>query len=82
MVGFVEDAKKMIASKVKLPEGYRLSFGGEFENQQRAAARLGIVTPIALVLIFILLFSSFRSVRQALLVLSNIPFANKLSSCG
>ena len=75
LVGFVEDAKKMIASKVKLPEGYRLSFGGEFENQQRAAARLGIVTPIALLLIFILLFSSFRSVRQALLVLSNIPFA-------
>lgn len=75
LVGFVDDAKKMIASKVKLPEGYRLSFGGEFENQQRAAARLGIVTPIALLLIFILLFSSFRSVRQALLVLSNIPFA-------
>ncbi len=75
LVGFVEDAKKMIAAKVKLPEGYRLSFGGEFENQQRAAARLSIVTPIALVLIFILLFSSFRSVRQALLVLSNIPFA-------
>ena len=75
LVSFVEDAQKMIAAKVKLPEGYRLSFGGEFENQQRAAARLGIVTPIALLLIFILLFSSFRSVRQALLVLSNIPFA-------
>ena len=75
LVGFVADAQKMIAAKVKLPEGYRLSFGGEFENQQRAAARLGIVTPIALLLIFILLFSSFRSVRQALLVLSNIPFA-------
>ena len=75
LVGFVEDAQKMIAAKVKLPEGYRLSFGGEFENQQRAATRLGIVTPIALLLIFILLFSSFRSVRQALLVLSNIPFA-------
>jgi cobalt-zinc-cadmium resistance protein CzcA len=75
LVGFVEDAQKMIAAKVKLPEGYRLSFGGEFENQQRAAARLSFVTPIALLLIFILLFSSFRSVRQALLVLSNIPFA-------
>jgi cobalt-zinc-cadmium resistance protein CzcA len=75
LVGFVTDAQKMIASKVKLPEGYRLTFGGEFENQQRAAARLGIVTPIALLLIFILLFSSFGSVRQALLVLSNIPFA-------
>ena len=75
LVGFVKDAQKMIAAKVKLPEGYRFSFGGEFENQQRAASRLGIVTPIALLLIFILLFSSFRSVRQAFLVLSNIPFA-------
>lgn len=75
LVGFVEESKRTIAAKVKLPDGYRLSFGGQFENQQRAAARLGIVTPIALLLIFILLFSSFRSLRQALLVLSNIPFA-------
>lgn len=75
LVGFVEDAKQAIAAKVKLPEGYRVTFGGEFENQQRAAARLGLVTPIALLLIFMLLFSSFRSVRQSLLVLSNIPFA-------
>jgi cobalt-zinc-cadmium resistance protein CzcA len=75
LVGFVTDAKTAIAAKVKLPEGYRVSFGGEFENQQRAAARLGIVTPIALGLIFLLLYSSFRSIRQALLVLSNIPFA-------
>ncbi len=75
LVGFVADAKRAIASTVKLPEGYRLSFGGEFENQQRAAARLGLVTPIALLLIFMLLYSSFKSLRQALLVLSNIPFA-------
>ena len=74
LVGFVEESKALLP-KVKLPDGYRLSFGGQFENQQRAAARLGIVTPIALLLIFILLFSSFRSLRQALLVLSNIPFA-------
>ncbi|HQQ64334.1 MAG TPA: CusA/CzcA family heavy metal efflux RND transporter, partial [Pseudomonadales bacterium] len=75
LVGFVEETKQKIAEQVKLPEGYRISFGGQFENQQRAAARLGLVTPLALMLIFILLFSSFRSVRQALLVLSNIPFA-------
>lgn len=75
LVSFVEETKQRIAEKVILPEGYRISFGGQFENQQRAAARLGLVTPLALVLIFILLFSSFRSVRQALLVLSNIPFA-------
>lgn len=75
LVGFVEETKQKIAEQLQLPDGYRISFGGEFENQQRAAARLGLVTPLALIMIFILLFSSFRSVRQALLVLSNIPFA-------
>jgi cobalt-zinc-cadmium resistance protein CzcA len=75
LVGFVEETKQKIAEQLQLPDGYRVSYGGEFENQQRAAARLGLVTPLALILIFILLFSSFRSVRQALLVLSNIPFA-------
>jgi len=75
LVGFVEEAKQMVADKVPLPEGYSLKWGGQFENQQRAAARLGIVVPIALGLIFLLLFSTFGSLRQALLVLSNIPFA-------
>lgn len=75
LVGFVEDAKAAVARDVKLPEGYRLAWGGQFENQQRAAARLMVVVPIALALIFFLLFSTFGSVRQALLVLSNIPFA-------
>ena len=56
-------------------EGYRIAWGGQFENQQRAAARLVIVVPVALLLIFLLLFSTFGSVRQALLVLANIPFA-------
>lgn len=58
-----------------LPQGYRLSWGGQFENQQRAAARLSIVVPVAIGLIFVLLFTTFGSVRQALLVLVNIPFA-------
>ena len=75
LVGFVDDAKRRIASELQLPQGYRLSWGGQFENQQRAAARLTLVTPLALSLIFVLLFSTFRSVRQSLLVLSNIPFA-------
>ena len=75
LVGFVEEVKAKIGGQIKLPDGYRVSYGGQFENQQRAAARLGLVTPLALALIFLLLFSSFRSVRQALLVLSNIPFA-------
>ena len=75
LVGFVDDAKVGVASKVTLATGYRIGWGGQFENQQRAAARLTVVIPVALGLIFILLFSTFRSVRQALLILSIIPFA-------
>lgn len=75
LVGFVEDAKSVVKTKIKLPTGYRISWGGQFENQQRASARLMLVVPLALGLVFLLLFSTFRSVRQALLVLSNIPFA-------
>ncbi|MBI4936887.1 MAG: efflux RND transporter permease subunit [Nitrosomonadales bacterium] len=75
LVGFVEEAKTAVAAQIKLPEGYRLTWGGEFENQQRAAARLTIVIPVALGMIFMLLFATFGSVRQAALVLTNIPFA-------
>ncbi len=75
LVGFVEEAKTSVAAQIKLPEGYRLTWGGEFENQQRAAARLTIVIPVALGMIFMLLFATFGSVRQAALVLTNIPFA-------
>ena len=75
LVGFVEEAKAAVAAKVPLPAGYRIAWGGQFENQQRAAARLGVVVPIALGLIFVLLFSTFGSVRQALLVLAMVPFA-------
>jgi cobalt-zinc-cadmium resistance protein CzcA len=75
LVGFVEEAKAAVAEQVDLPTGYWLEWGGEFENQQRAAARLALVVPVALGLIFLVLFSTFGSVRQALLVLSNIPFA-------
>jgi len=75
LVGFVEEAKALVAQKLSLPTGYRITWGGQFENQQRAAARLTVVVPVALGLIFVLLFSTFGSVRQALLILSNIPFA-------
>lgn len=75
LVGFVEEARKAVEEKVKLPTGYTVEFGGQFENQQRAAATLTLVVPIALGLIFLLLFSTFGSVRQAVLVLSNIPLA-------
>ena len=75
LVGFVDEAKARVAQQVTLPAGYRLSWGGQFENQQRAAKRLAIVVPIALALIFLLLFTTLHSVRQALLVFVNIPFA-------
>lgn len=75
LVGFVEEAKQQVAQKVKLPAGYSLKWGGQFENQQRAAARLMLVVPAALTMIFFLLFTTLGSVRQAVLVFVNIPFA-------
>lgn len=75
LVGFVDEAKQRIAQQVPLPTGYRLTFGGQFENQQRAAKRLAVVVPVALGIIFFLLYLTFRSLRQALLIMSNIPFA-------
>ena len=75
LVGFVDEAQRAVAQSIKLPEGYSTQWGGQFENQQRAAARLAVVVPIAIGLIFLLLFATFRSVRQSVLILSNIPFA-------
>lgn len=75
LVGFVEEAKADIGVNVKLPPGYRIVWGGQFENQQRASTRLMIVLPISLVLIFVVLFATLKSVRAALLILVNIPFA-------
>ena len=75
LVGFVEEARRTVEKAVQLPEGYRLSWGGQFENQQRAAKRLATVVPIALLLIFLILYSVFNSLTQATLVISNIPFA-------
>ncbi len=75
LVSFVDEAKNKVVQQVKLPEGYSMKWGGQFENQQRAAGRLAIVVPIAIGLVFLLLFATFRSVRQSVLILSNIPFA-------
>ena len=75
LVGFVEEAQQKIQSEVNLPTGFHMEWGGEFENQQRAAQRLMMVVPVALVLIFLLLFSTFRSILQAGLVLANVPLA-------
>lgn len=75
LVSFVEEAKAKVQAKVELPQGYMLKWGGQFENQQRAANRLSIVVPIAIALIFLLLYLTFGSMPLALLILSNIPFA-------
>jgi cobalt-zinc-cadmium resistance protein CzcA len=75
LVGFVEEAQRRVAESVELPTGYTIEWGGQFENQQRAAARLALVVPLAIGLVFMLLFSTFGSLRQALLVLTNVPFA-------
>jgi cobalt-zinc-cadmium resistance protein CzcA len=72
---FVTEAKEKIKDKVPLPPGYYLTWGGQFENQQRAMAKLMIIGPIAVGLILLLLFVTFKSIRLALLVLSNLPFA-------
>lgn len=73
--GFVAEAKRKIAESVNLPLGYYLTWGGQFENQQRAMARLMIIGPLAVGLILLLLFATFRSIRLALLVILNLPFA-------
>lgn len=75
VVSFVNDIKTAIETKIELPPGYFVTYGGQFENQQRAAERLGLVVPISIVLIFVMLFITFRSVAQAGLIILNIPFA-------
>lgn len=72
---FVEECQQKVAEKVKIPKGYRIVWGGQFENQQRAMARLSLVVPIVLLLIFILLFASFNSLKNAGLIMLNVPFA-------
>jgi cobalt-zinc-cadmium resistance protein CzcA len=75
LVSFVEAAKAAVAAQVKLPPGYSITWGGQFENQQRAAQRLMIVVPVALLLIGMLLYATFGDFRQALLVMMNVPLA-------
>lgn len=75
MGSFVEEISKRIKEEVNLPPGYSVVFGGQFENQQRAQARLMIVVPLSLGLIFLLLFFAFGSVKQAVLIMLNVPLA-------
>ena len=71
---FVAEAQEAVKTVVGLPAGYRITWGGQFENQQRAMARLKIVVPLSMLVIFSLLFWAFRSIRRALLVLAMVPF--------
>ena len=73
--GFVQEAKQKMDAQIKLPTGYFITWGGQFENQQRAMKRFALVVPLTIAGIFLLLFSSFNSVKQAVLIILNIPFA-------
>jgi cobalt-zinc-cadmium resistance protein CzcA len=73
--GFVAEARERVVQVVRLPPGYRLEWGGQFENQARATARLALVVPLSIAIIFLLLFVTFGRMRQAALVVLNVPFA-------
>ncbi len=75
MGSLVAEMKQKVAANLKLPEGYNITWGGEFENQERAMGRLAAIIPISILLIFILLFQAFNSVKSAALVIINVPFA-------
>ncbi len=75
LVGAVEEAQTGVARQVTLPPGYYVTWGGQFENQQQAMARLAVVVPAVIALIFLLLFFTFGNLRQAALILLAIPFA-------
>lgn len=75
VVGFVKDLRDSITEKVPLPQGYRVEFGGQFENEARAGKSLMIIVPAVLLGIFLILYSTFQNARQALLILLNVPFA-------
>jgi len=72
---FVDEAQKALKERVDLPPGYRVTWGGQFKLQQQANARLAVVVPVTLLLIFILLYASFASLKNSLLILMNIPLA-------
>lgn len=73
--GFIQEIKQKIDTQIKLPEGYYIKFGGQFENQERAMKKLSIVVPLAILLIFILLFLNYGSIKDSLIVILNVPFA-------
>ncbi len=72
---FVQDANKILAETVDLPPGYWIEWGGAFENQQRALARLSVIVPLTIFFIFVLLYTAFNSIKYATLIIANVPFA-------
>src|SRR5262249_7916016 len=75
MGSLVQEMQATVAKKLKLDPGYSITWGGEFENQQRAMARLLMIIPVSILLIFILLFEAFKTIKAAALILLNVPFA-------
>jgi cobalt-zinc-cadmium resistance protein CzcA len=73
--GFVQDANRVISEQIDLPPGYWVEWGGAFENQQRALARLSVIVPLTIFFIFVLLYTAFNSVKFATLIIANVPFA-------
>ena len=73
--GYVEEAKRVVAQKIKLPQGYTLSWSGQYEYMQRAKERLIYVIPLTILIIFVLLYLNFQSVAKTLIVLLSVPFA-------
>ena len=75
MGSVVKDMQRLVDTRITMPPGYFLKWSGEFENQQRAMARLMVIGPVSIFLIFVLLFNAFKSIKNSLLILSNVPFA-------
>ncbi len=73
--GFVQEASAAIEKAVEMPPGYWIEWGGAFENQQRALARLSLIVPLTIFFIFVLLYTAFNSIRYATLIIANVPFA-------
>ena len=75
MGSLVAEMQQKVATNIQLPPGYTVTWGGEFENQQRAMKRLAMIIPVSVLLIFALLFNAFKSVKSSMLILLNVPFA-------
>ncbi|WP_297453649.1 CusA/CzcA family heavy metal efflux RND transporter [Persephonella sp.] len=73
--GFIKELREKLHKEIKLPEGYFIRFAGQFENQERAMKKLAIIVPVAIALIFLLLFINYNSIRDAFLIMLNVPFA-------